>query len=232
MALKLTGRRRIIFNIISLLIVMSCIRLGIWQLSRAEEKSALVAERKLVEGRIYDEHQINFKHDTANQFKTVRLTGRFLNDKVVFIDNQIYQHQAGYDVMMPFETVGHHVVWVNRGWLPGALERDMLPRTPIVKGEQTIQALVIVPKKKAFRIGDVQDPQFPNRFQVADLPVLNQYFESSLPNSVMILHENNPGSLTYHYVSVVVPPERHTGYAVQWFGLAIIWLIFSVYANT
>lgn len=231
MALNLTGKRRILFNLFAVFVILLCARLSLWQQHRAKEKQQLLDLRGKNAAHLFSEANIDYATPQKNYYKKVQLSGHFLVEKAVYVDNQMFKQRVGYDVLMPFQTKQNHIFWINRGWIPAALTRDSLPKIPEVEGEHTIQAMILVPNKAPFRLGDVQDKYLPNRFQVLDLKVLNDFFMSSLVNSVMILQKNNPGSLTYHYQAVVVPPARHQGYAVQWLGIALVWLIFTIYAN-
>jgi cytochrome oxidase assembly protein ShyY1 len=46
------------------------------------------------------------------------------------------------------------------------------------------------------------------------------------------LDQDSPGALQTGWATVSVQPAKHTGYAVQWFVMALVLLIMTVVANS
>src|SRR5262252_7479595 len=81
------------------------ILLGNWQARRADEKRALAA---------------------AMQNRRIALSGTFLPQYTVLLDNKIYNHRAGYEVVTPLRVDGESVL-VLRGWIEAGRSREVLP---------------------------------------------------------------------------------------------------------
>ena len=99
-------------------------RLGFWQLSRAEQKTHLqqAIERQ---AQLPPLNLAQLQTDPTSWGQThrrVSLQGEWLNDKTVFLDNRAHHGRVGFWVMTPLRVQAGQVVWVQRGWV----ERDPL----------------------------------------------------------------------------------------------------------
>jgi surfeit locus 1 family protein len=97
------------------------IALGNWQARRADEKRELAAQLEK---------------------KRVAVSGTFLPEYTVFLDNKIRNHRAGYEVLMPLRVDGESVV-VNRGWIEAGRTRDALPEVRTPAGQVRVEGLVL-----------------------------------------------------------------------------------------
>ena len=116
--------------ICAVLMMLGMLRLGVWQLSRADEKIAIV-------------EQLNYRSQlpalTVNEFlgapdssefryRKVALQGRFDVQKTIFVDNQVVNGQVGYQVFTPLLIEGQsQSVMVARGFVGVGESRDVLP---------------------------------------------------------------------------------------------------------
>ncbi len=65
----------------------------------------------------------------------MEVTGHFDNDHVILIDNKIYHHRLGYQVVTPFWPVSSKVaILVNRGWMPQLSSKRVPSPIPAVHG--------------------------------------------------------------------------------------------------
>lgn len=153
----------------------------------------------------------------------VRGSGRFDNAATVLLDNQVQDGRAGVRVFTLFRPAGaKRSVLVDRGWL--ALERDQRAAVPPVRGRVEVQGALALPPAIGIRLGNatfVRGAE-PPRLAYLDLPALRAAMGVELFDGVL---EPDPGA-SYALGpprsagSDPMPPERHRGYAVQWFGLA------------
>ena len=119
--------------LLALAMAAVAVRLGFWQMERAELKEAM-------QGRYFDRlamaalpcAHLAAARDVA--FLRIALTGRFEPGREYLWDNRTYQGQAGYEVLTPFVCTDGTRVLVDRGWIATGGDRARLPRwfTPIV----------------------------------------------------------------------------------------------------
>ena len=208
------------------LLMLPCLlSLGFWQLQRAQEKQQileLVAQRRSAEPMLMS--QLLQVEDPA--YRQVKLSGSYVPDRVILLDNQIYQGQFGYEVVMPFRSAGGEIVLLSRGWVPGSMRREQLPILEPVTGSLELLAEVYVPLGEAYTLADTAMPRgWPKRLQVLDVDALAQELSQPLYPYVLRLRAGSATALQGHWQDVNIQPQKHTAYAVQWFAMAAVLVI-------
>lgn len=217
-------RRRLTGLVVVLVPLM--IALGFWQLSRAEEKAALAAQFADRQSRTPASQEALAGLDAAElAYLPVELTGRFDSERYFLLDNRTRQGRFGNEVIALFRTSGDEAAFlVNRGWVPADPARRARPGVPRVAGEVTLRGTVYVPPGEALVLGDqAQQRGWPRQVQSVDVPRLGGALglaPGELFPYLVRLDADSPGSLQVGWPVVNVSPEKHTGYAVQWFSMA------------
>lgn len=206
--------------------------LGFWQLERATFKQQLQATydaRHQAEPLSFAELLV--QDDMA--FISVSLRGRFDNSYSFLLDNRTSQGRAGYEVITPFVLEGPdagselddsatRVVLVNRGWLPMGSNRQQLPAVPEVTGLQQINAAVDIPLKQGFVLMDEQSTgDWPRVIQRFDVALMAEQLDRPVFPHMLRLSKDSAGGLQIIWKPIIMRPEKHTAYAVQWFALAV-----------
>lgn len=218
-----------VFVVICLPIV---IRLGFWQLDRAKQKEAIIAAQQS----LMAEAAVALEVLPAEQwqpFRNVGLRGTF--GKAIFlVDNQMYKSQFGYEVVQPFSYGQGQMILVSRGWVPGSLDRRQLPPITTPAGEQQLQGYLYQPGK-LIKLGETEQqqgwPQVVPSASVENMYKLLGKNDKISPHFLVRLAENSPALFTAHWQLVNVLPERHIGYAVQWFLMAGLLVVLFIYAS-
>lgn len=224
-------------GLLSLVFVLLFVRLGVWQLHRADEKSGLL-ERYAVARSLppLAAHQLR---DPAQlvRGRQVRLHGRFLEARSVLLDNRILDGRVGVELLQVFvdDDAGH--VLVNRGFVPIGPTRA-LPVLPAVPAAPvTIMARIYVAERPTVVLReDVAPARWPWLVQAIDLQRLQEHMDVPLLPVRLRLTASSPGALPRNWVPVTLRPQTHVGYAVQWFALAaavcVLWLSLAWRAMT
>lgn len=216
--------------------VLFCVlvRLGIWQLSRAQEKIDLQdSYTQMGEGSavaIEDVQMSGLENDALTiQNLHVSLTGHFLNDKSLFLIYQVYEDNLGYEVVTPFLLdSSDKVVFVSRGWVLANTYEQMLDKLKPVKGTLTLEGQLYVPtEKEADRTNeiDLSSPRWPLEIRYLNTLQLAPLFEQSIFPYEVRLDEGQPGLYIRHWPEVMVDTGRNFSYALQWFSMSIALLI-------
>lgn len=193
------------------------VMLGYWQLSRAEEKrEILAAEAARREAPPIPVTALLSEPEPA--FVRVSLRGRFDASHSVLLDNRVHKGQVGVELVQPFmDHPSGRWMLVNRGWMPWP-DRRVAPTFETPPGEQQLTAWAYVPPGRSLvPIGNATGwPRLVNR-----LAPLAVWEELRRPGVLLELRlEPGPATLTPNWPSVSMGPEKHQGYAVQWFALA------------
>lgn len=207
--------------------------LGFWQLQRAEEKRLLLDE--------YRQRQAaapvavtGLLEGSDHQYRPVLQSGHFDNNRSILLDNRMRQGQPGYEVVTLFQPEGEDfLVAVNRGWLASGLDRALLPRIPPIAGEVKISGYLYRSPGKPFSLAAEQWqgawPLLVQNLVIGDLATARglEIFPWQLR-----LGPESPGALVTGWPVVNVQPEKHLGYAVQWFAMAIALAVLAIFANS
>ncbi len=119
MALRLFGIRPLLWpTLMTLPAVLGSLALGTWQVQRLQWKTELIAER---EARRDAPPLVALpeRFDAAkDEFRKVRVTGRFLHEKEMYLAARSFRGNTGYHVITPLVLAGGRTILVNRGWIP------------------------------------------------------------------------------------------------------------------
>jgi surfeit locus 1 family protein len=215
-----------------ILIVMAVtIRLGFWQRDRAHQKEALEASITRFENapaRTVTAAPIALKEI---EYHHVRAVGRFVPDKVVYLDNRPYNDQAGFYVVMPFKLADGGYVLVNRGWLPrNAEDRTAMAPYATPPGDIEIEGIARADASRAFELG--QGGSAPHERIRQNLDVGAYAAETGLPLQPFVIQQTSDDGdkLVRDWPAPTMDVERNYGYMLQWWGMAAAALAFGLYA--
>lgn len=217
----------IVSTIISVIIF---IELGKWQLSRAEEKKAQ-----------YEQLEQYAKQPAVTlpgilvklkdfQYREVEVSGEYLPEYTIYLDNKIYQGRAGYHVITPLKISNSalHVV-INRGWVAIGNDRSALPPVVEVKGELKLVGIAASPETKTLDLSDkVVEGQIWDNFN------LQRYQEVTglAMQPLMLLQKSEEkDGLIRDWSKPDSGASKNIGYAVQWFSLAATAVIIFIVLN-
>ncbi len=241
------NRKLLVFALIFLPVTFS---LGLWQLQRAEQKrDILAAKAQRIEAEPVAFETLIGKTD--NQFRNVIAVGDVDNSKVLLLDNRVRHGRPGYEILNLLKlNVSGSVYWllVNRGWLAGGLDRSVLPEIPAFSSGLVSGYLYrspgksIVLNEEEWITGD-----WPLLIQSIDFDRLSQHLghdifpyvlrvvdDNSIDTDVILKSGMNKQGLMLEtgWPVVNAMPEKHIGYAAQWFLLALALLILTLFANS
>jgi cytochrome oxidase assembly protein ShyY1 len=138
--------------------------------------------------------------------------------------------KVGYDVVVPMRlNATEKIVLINLGWLAAPQARAQLPEVN-VPAQLTIQGIVRT-RLGGFRLGENTEAQksWPIRIQQIDVRDLSERLKQPLYAGIIYQQQNTP--YVVHYTPVVMPPERHRAYALQWALLALAALVIALAAS-
>jgi surfeit locus 1 family protein len=207
------------------------LRLGFWQLERGEEKQQLQAQYA-AQDQMLPVELINQDASVQSSYQRVYLIGTFDNQHNVLLDNRIYGGVVGYEVLTPFITDNGFSVLVNRGWVAGFANRQQLPKVPVIDSRVRIIGKIYVPLGKAVTLADDQwSEQWPLVVQWEDISRIATALDTELYPYSVRLEPSAAGALLVDWPAVNVQPEKHWGYALQWFLMAAALFVFWLYSS-
>lgn len=219
MLFRSTNKLTILATLIALCCIVIMFFLGFWQLERKQEKEQRLAQIESREGAnpLYLADIV----DDPNAFVDfpVRLTGE-LQEQLFFIDNRIKNGIAGYEVLAPVITA-YGVVIINLGWVPGTGSRDQLPKVLMPFTTEHKGVLYVPQDNTLINETNFNYGRFPVLMQQIDFKEIERHLgRDVLPFTLRAAPSENV-NFVRDWSVVVMAPERHLGYAIQWFGLGI-----------
>lgn len=216
------------------LLLLSCglfIKLGLWQLSRAQEKADLIEQsKKITETAISLSDGI--KLNDIQQFQTIKALGQYQQNHYLLLDNQFYQHQLGYEVFIPYQ-VQKKLLLVDLGWIKAGSNRQVIPKPRAIIDSSKIKGRAYYPSDNIWISSEklTTEKGWPIRISKIDFKQLAFLFGKKLYPFILRLDQTDPNALAREWQVVAMKPEKHKAYAFQWFCFAIIALIVFIALN-
>jgi len=202
-----------------------CIRMGIWQLDRLEQRRAFNSQVESMRAmEMLDLNQTVPADISAMEWRAVTVTGEYDFENQVTLRNQFNKAEYGYHLITPLRFSGG-VVLVNRGFIPAdgnAAPADW--RKYDEAGVVTLTGQIRLGQQKP-AFGGVADAE--GKLDVwNNLDVNRIVAQSPYPMlNVFVQPNENPNDST---PPIPFQPEieltegPHFGYALQWFSFATI----------
>ena len=210
------------------------IGLGCWQLDRAEEKRRILAE--FVSNQQSPPATLEeLSSDNNLQYRAVRFRGKLDATRRVLLDNRVRSGRPGYEVFEVLApVVGDQKVLVNRGWVPASLDRNQLPKLAPVSGEVSLTGSLYRVLRGGLQLDDGIDvvSQWPARVGWVSVERARQLYGEDFFDYQLRLDSDSTGALQTGWPTVSVQPEKHVGYAVQWFVMTLVLVLLAINANS
>lgn len=219
----------------ALLIALSCGGLAIWQYQRAFEKQQqlnYIADKASLGLLPWQDLTSLPKHWNKTGLM-VNLSGEFVTDKYWLLDNRVLNGRVGYDVIallkLPSELKG---ILVNLGWIAAEQSREVLPTVDLPNHPITFTAQIKQGDLAGFYLEHTleQSTHWPKRIQFIDLDMLELQSKESLVE-YMAYSTQSISDLTPHYEPVVMGPEKHKAYALQWGLIGVAAIAVFIFAS-
>lgn len=204
--------------------------LGHWQLGRKDEKQAqLDAAQHVLSERIPRALSIAADPQQARGYDWAAGVGHFVDAPAVLLDNQQHEGRAGVRVYRLFQPAGGTVpLLVELGWLPVPGDRVM-PGVPRSEGSIRLEGLLSPPPSHGIaRATAVPQPNGTLLATGLDADQLRPALHADrLAPRVLRLDPTLPIGYArdLDILPNTLPPQKHLGYAVQWFALALAVLV-------
>jgi surfeit locus 1 family protein len=210
-------------------VLAGCVALGFWQLDRGRQKQALIEEfRRGSDASVVLAGAV----DALPRYQQVIVRGRLDGTRHILLDNMPSSRGSpGYRVLTPLHRRGGRTLLVDRGWVPLGPSRAELPAIGIEDAgiDQEFSGRLDELPRPGLRLGTAQSPgaqgwprvlNFPTQAEVE--AVLGEPVESR----ILLLDPDVAGGFERSWrPSLGFGPERHLGYAIQWFALGLAALV-------
>ena len=225
-------RSLIIWWLLAILLASGLARLGFWQYGRAAEKRVQIEQADVA---LADRTPVSLLSPSDAPYEWAEGSGRFAEAPIVLLDNQQREGRVGvqvYGVFLPDEMPDKRML-VDLGWLPMDGQRQW-PSVAVPSGPQTIRGMRTKPPSPGIQLGAAGGylEKRGNAWLVVqlDMNAIGAELGASvwpqvlrLDPAVKVGYERDLQVLTN-----TLTPEKHLGYAVQWWGLALTVLVIAL----
>lgn len=225
-------------SVTTLILLPIFISLGFWQLSRAQEKRDIQEKiQQRSNQKPISLQQLFSKEKIVNkqqQYLPIRFQGKFDNQQQFLLDNKIYKHQVGYEVITPVKVKGlNKLVLVNRGWITAGHNRKLLPTLTMINDEQSIIGKIYIPLGKLLALAkdNVVRQPWPKRIQQLNFQQIQSILKQPIYHFVVLLDPKAAHGFIRQWQFSHMKPAKHVAYATQWFAFATLLLILYVVLN-
>ncbi len=180
--------------------------LGAWQWERAGEKRDYLAA---LEAAPHLEAPLDAPPDGSR----LTLTGEYLPEQTLFLDNRVVEGRHGVAALTPLRTEDGRLWLVQRGFLASGSGRGT-PEVETPSGPVTLEGRWQVAGPGPLLFGPNREGQRLQRIELSAWP-------APFAHEGWLHLEQGPGRLALWWSPSAMPPSRHLGYAVQWWGLAL-----------
>lgn len=223
--MALSGRF-VLVTLAALATAAATARLGLWQLDRAAQKTALaqaIAQRQALPPLAQAALARTPGERLAQEHRTVQVQGHWLPQHTVYLDNRQMQGRPGFYVLTPLLLAPGDAVLVQRGWAPRHLhERSRVP----------VLADTAEPVQLLARIAAAPSRLFEFEAQASGVLRQNLLLDTYArdigvplrPLALLQLASAQPqdASLQRQWPVPTTDVAKHHGYAFQWFALCAL----------
>lgn len=228
---------RLVTSLAALVAVLLFVRLGVWQMERADQaRAAQVLRAEAAQQPATDLGRVPVTDMAALLWRPVIVSGAWRAKPQVLLDNQIESGRAGYRVYGLLRPTGCScALLVDRGWIATGPDRATVagiedlpePGMPLSGRLVPLPAAGIGVRNDveslaggALRLQRLDAAVLPTEPGIRILPLVLQ----------LVVSADADGARDYG-PQATSRADRHTAYAVQWFGFALIATILYLVLN-
>jgi surfeit locus 1 family protein len=209
-------------------------RLGVWQLDRAAQKSALQAQLEsraqlpAIDGVAL--LATTAEAALAQQHRLAHLAGRWSTANTVYLDNRQMNGHAGFYVLTPLLLGDGSALLVQRGWTPRDFQdRGRVAPVPTPDGEVFVRGRIAPPPARLYEFSADGGGRIR---QNLDLDAFSRETGLAL-RPLSLLQTDSPGSagdgLLREWPTPSLGKAKNQAYAAQWFALSALMVVLYVW---
>lgn len=203
--------------------------LGRWQLERAEEKRQLHAAFAAGSGEAL---ALPAGLEPVERYRRVAVAGRYDASRQFLLDNMTHDGVPGMHVLTPLLREDGTTVIVNRGFVASGGRRNELPDLPAGDAPRRVSGRMDFLPRPAVELEAPPSSGWPRLVSFPTAGDLASALDAPVHPQVLLLDADQPEGFLRDWQPPGMAPEKHVGYAVQWFGLAAAvfatWFVLSL----
>jgi len=215
--------------VVTVSIATITIRLGYWQLGRAQFKESLYLAEQ-VQAKLPPLRNQDFaflSSSSENLQRRIDVQGKWLSQWTLFLENRTQNGKPGFWVFTPLQIAPSQVLLVQRGWVARDLvESDKLPQIETPSNLVSVQGRWVSAPSKMVELSPIRAStsdakKFIPLRQNIDMKELSQ--ETGLTFFANVMQTGSPSEgLERNWPASLSGADKNRAYALQWFALALL----------
>ncbi len=201
------------------------VSLGTWQLWRADQRAARLEAFAQAGESPALVAPIGADDFEQLRYRWLELRGRYLSSRQILLDSMTHEGRAGYHVLTPFRWAENEP-WavVNRGWVAADSERRSLPGVDVDESVRVIRARIDALPVPGLTLDDSEASAggWPRVLLFPTIADLEAHLDNPIVPYQLLLSPDAPDGHVRAWRPRMMPPERHIGYAIQWYSFALV----------
>jgi len=224
--------------LLTLAAMMLFTRLGVWQLDRAASARSVMAAF----ADAASSEPVEFATPGAfapERYPHVRVRGHFVADRTYLRDEQMRDGRLGVEAYAVFAPEGQAadaahapVLLIDRGWVSKAVGDSGQTALPTLPHDIVALRGIYAPfPGNGLRVGGnalQKQGAWPKLTLAIDADEIAADLGRPLFSGVLLLDSDAASGFVRTWTPNAMPPERHQGYALQWFAFAIASIVIFV----
>lgn len=224
----------VISSSVVLIVVVSCIGLANWQWQRADQKQQRLDNIEMMQKKgLLSWSGLTLLPETLDKTGLrLQLKGKLQSEKYWLLDNRTLNGRPGYDLLAIFYPTGSALgLLVNFGWVAQGLSRNKLPQIQLPEQPLSITAQLKQGDLAGFYLpgAELASSGWPKLIQFIDIEQQEQQSQAQLVDFMAYAVDSDRFAQP-HYQPVIMPPEKHLAYALQWLLIALSAVVVFVFA--
>ena len=211
--------KKTLFNLFVIFFITLLCSLGTWQVYRLQWKLELIEKINIG----LKSEPIIYSRLIKTNYQRVKIEGKFVYDKQIYLYSLNESGKPGYDVITPLISSSNEYVLVNRGWIEKNLRESK--KINNFNDIKLVGILREISKPNIFKPeNDIKN----NIWFSIDVNDLEKFTEITFPNYVIFL-ENPDIKVPLPKKITIDVPNNHLKYAITWYSIAISILLYYLY---
>lgn len=196
-----------------------------WQWLRAQEKEQLLASYAAAAQGGLRQYAALPARLNDEEYPRIAVHGVYRPDRGYWLDQQIHAGRVGRRAIALFQpAVGGVPLLVDQGWIAAPPGAPPPPWPALPVGEVELHGIYAPPPGGGLRVGGDALPRqdaWPKLTLFIDLTAITADLGSATAPRLLLLDADPASGYVREWTPAVMPPEKHRGYALQWFSFAI-----------
>lgn len=203
-----------------------------WQWTRAQEKESLLAAYAAAQSGELRQYAALPATLDPEQYPRIAVRGAYRQDRGYWLDQQMHAGRVGRRAIAVFvPSADGRPLLVDQGWIaaPVGVAPPSWPSLP--DGEVELHGIYAPPPGGGLRIGGdalARQGSWPKLTLFIDLAAVANDLGSAPAPRLLLLDPDPAAGFVREWTPAVMPPEKHRGYALQWFSFALAAVVIFV----